>query len=279
MLNIRTLSASARAVALALTGLSALSLSAAAVDARSLEEAKASGKLIIGIQADNCPWGCLDSTGTASGFDPDMARAFASHLGLDIEFLPLAVANRIPALTAQKVDGLIASLGMTVERAQTVQFSHPYAANTLYVTAPKTTKLASEADLAGLSVGVPRSAPMDTNLTRIAPSGTDIRRFDDDAANIQALLSGQVAAVGSNQFYMQRLEATKPGVYEDKFQIGQLLQGIGTRKGEADWNEAANAFLADFIGTDEYRGIYEKWLKLTPPDYPEQVEGIPFTTQ
>lgn len=186
-----------------------LALSTAA-DARSLEDAKASGRLIVGIQADNCPWGCLGSTGEAQGFDAAVARAFAAHLGLEAEFVPMAVANRIPALTTDKVDVLIASLGITAERAQSVQFSQPYAENTLFVTAAKSTDLPDLASLAGRSVGVPRSTPMDTILTAEAPPETRIQRFDDDAANIQALVSGQVEAVGSNQFYIQRLEAARP---------------------------------------------------------------------
>lgn len=246
-------------------------------EARSVEEAKASGEVTIGIQGDNCPWGCLSATGEAQGFDADMARAFAKYLGLEIEFVPLAVANRIPALTADKVDALIASMGMTAERAQTIQFSQPYASNKLFVTAPKDVTITGPAELSGLVIGVPRSSPMDTNLTKIAPKDANLRRFDDDAANIQAMLSGQVNAVGANQFYIQRLDAAAAGVYENKFEIGQLFQGIATRKGEADWNAAANAFLTEFLTTAEYQALYEKWLQLAPSTYPASMEGIPFT--
>ena len=132
-----------------------LALSAAA-DARSLEEARASGKLIVGIQADNCPWGCLGSAGKAQGFDAEIARAFAAHPGPEAEFVPMAVANRIPALTTDKVDVLIASLGITAARAQSVQFSQPYAENTLFVTAAKSADLPDLASLPDRSVGCPK---------------------------------------------------------------------------------------------------------------------------
>lgn len=257
-----------------------LALSAAlstAADARSLEDAKASGKLIVGIQADNCPWGCLGSTGEAQGFDAAVARAFAAQLGLEAEFVPMAVANRIPALTTDKVDVLIASLGITAERAQSVQFSQPYAENTLFVTAAKSTGLPDLASLAGRSVGVPRSTPMDTILTAEAPPETRIQRFDDDAANIQALVSGQVEAVGSNQFYIQRLEAARPGEYENKFPIGALYQGIASRLGEADWNTAANEFLDAFIGSDAFDAAYAEWLQVEVPHLPDTIDGVSFT--
>lgn len=261
-------------------GLAAAAIALAAAlpaGAATLEEAKASGTVRIGIQADNCPWGCLSTTGEAQGFDAAVGRAFAEHLGLQAQFVPLAVANRIPALTANRVDLLIASVGITAERAKSVQFSHPYAANTLFVTAAKTTDLPDISKLAGVTVGVPRSAPMDTILSADAPSGTDIRRFDDDAANIQALLSGQVQALGSNQFYIQRLEAASAGTFENKFQIGRLYQGVATRLGESDWNEALNAFLADYIGSEPYDAAHAQWLQVPTGDLPERIEGVSFT--
>lgn len=264
---------------LAALAVAALALIAGpAAEARSLDEAKASGTLRIGLQADNCPWGCLDATGQPSGFDAAVGRALAEKLGLKPEFVPLAVANRIPALTADKIDVIIASLGITAERAKSVQFSQPYAANQLFVTAAKETALPDLASLKGQPVGVPRSTPMDTILTRDAPDA-DLRRFDDDAANIQALLSGQVVALGSNQFYIQRLETAKPGVYENKFPIGSLYQGIGTRLGEADWNTAVNDFLTGWIGTDAYRAAHEEQLKLPVAELPKEIEGVSFTVK
>ncbi|KTQ97036.1 ABC transporter substrate-binding protein [Aureimonas ureilytica] len=259
-------------------GLATVALIAAALPAgaMTLDEAKAAGKVRIGIQADNCPWGCLSTTGEAQGFDAAVGRAFAKSLGLEAEFVPLAVANRIPALTANRVDMLIASVGITAERAKSVQFSHPYAANTLYVTAAKSAKLPDAASLAGVSVGVPRSAPMDTILTKEAPKA-DIRRFDDDAANIQALLSGQVQAVGSNQFYIQRLEKASPGTYENKFPIGQLYQGVATRQGERDWNAALNDFLKSYIGSEGYKASYAEWLQVPVTDLPATIDGVSFT--
>ena len=54
--------------------------------------------------------------------------------------------------------------------------------------------------------------------------GATVRRFDDDAATIQALLSGQVQAVGGNKFYIDRLEAANAGTYERKIDFLTTLQ-------------------------------------------------------
>ncbi|MFC3629304.1 transporter substrate-binding domain-containing protein [Paracoccus angustae] len=251
-------------------------LSAAPADARSVEEAKASGTVRIGIQGDNCPWGCINSAGEADGYDAAMGRAFAEHLGVEAEFVPLAVANRIPALTTDKVDVLFATMAMNPERAQSIQFSVPYAANQMSVVGPKDADMSSADKLADYRIGVPRSAAQDTALTALVPEGTNIMRFDDDAATIQALMSGQVDAVGGNQFYITRIEQGAPGKYENKLPLTALYNGVGTRLGEADWNQAVNAFLTEFMATDEYKGIYNTWMNMDPPQMPAEMEGVSF---
>ena len=247
-----------------------------AAQARTVEEAKASGTVRIGIQGDNCPWGCINSAGEADGFDAEMGRAFAEHLGVEAEFVPLAVANRIPALTTDKVDVLFATMAMNPERAQSIQFSVPYAANQMSVVGPKDADMSSADKLADYRIGVPRSAAQDTALTALAPEGTNIMRFDDDAATIQALMSGQVDAVGGNQFYITRIEQGAPGKYENKLPLTALYNGVGTRLGEADWNQAVNAFLTEFMATDEYKGIYNTWMNMDPPQMPAEMEGVSF---
>src|ERR1700676_2723589 len=64
------------------------------------DEIKKRGKIIVGIQGDNPPWGFVNSSGKQEGFDADMGEQYAKELGVTVEFMPLEVANRIPALTA-----------------------------------------------------------------------------------------------------------------------------------------------------------------------------------
>ncbi len=269
----RTLLAVAAAVA-------ALPLAApVSASATTLSEAKAKGKVVIGIQGDNAPWGFVNSSGVQDGLDADIGKAYAEYLGVKAEFVPLAVANRIPALMTGKVDVLFATMGMTAERAKTIQYSKPYAGNVLSVYAAKDKKIAGFADLTGVSVGVPKSSAMDTAITEGAGSKANILRFDDDAANIQALLAGQVDAVGGNQFYPDRLNATAAGKYEAKFDLVTLYNGAGTRPGEKDWNESINSFIDKIKADGQLAKIYAKWMKREVPKFPDSLPNIPFTVK
>jgi polar amino acid transport system substrate-binding protein len=239
-------------------------------------EIKSRGKLIVGIQGDNPPWGFVNTSGKQEGFDADIAELFGKELGVPVEFVPLAVANRIPALTSGRVDILFATMAMLPDRAKAVQYSKPYVANIITLVAAKATVIQTNADMGKVAIGVPRASVQDTQITKNAPEGTTIRRFDDDAATIQALVSGQVQAVGGNMFYVQRLNQAKPDTYEDKLEFTRLYNGACTRLGEKEMNMAVNAFIDKIKANGELAKAYQRWMKLAPPTFPESVEGVPF---
>ena len=241
------------------------------------DEIKKRGKVIIGIQGDNPPWGYVDSSGKQQGLDSDIGQLYGKYLGVPVEFLPLEVANRIPALTSGRVDILFATMAMFPDRAKAVQFSKPYAANIILLIAPKTIEIKSNADMAKLkSIGVARAAAQDTQVTKNAPPGTNILRFDGDAPSIQALVSGQVEGLGGNMFYMDRLNEAKPGYWENKIEFQRIYNGACTRLGEKEMNASANAFLDQIKANGELAKVYEKWMKRPLPPMPDSVEGVPF---
>jgi polar amino acid transport system substrate-binding protein len=243
-------------------------------------EIKAKGKLVVGIQAANPPWGFVDAaTGKADGIDADMGKAYAKELGVPVEFVGLEVANRIPALTSGRVDVLFATMAMLPERAKAVQYSKPYVANSIYLVAAKSTVIKSDADMAKIAIGVPRSSVQDTDVTKHAPAGTNILRFDNDASNIQALLSGQVQAVGGNALYAKRLNEAKAGTFENKLEFTKLYNGACSRLGEKELNASLNSFVDKIRADGELAKIQEKWIGSSMVSFPDSVEGVPFVAK
>jgi polar amino acid transport system substrate-binding protein len=240
-------------------------------------EIKTKGKVVIGIQGDNPPWGFVNSNGQQQGLDADIGELYGKSLGVPVEFVPLEVANRIPALTAGRVDLLFATMAMNPERAKAVQFSKPYVANIIVLVAPKALEVKTNADMGKLTIAVPRASTQDTQVTKNAPAGTNILRLDGDAAAIQAVVSGQAQAAGGNMFYIDRLEAAKPGVYENKLEFSRIYNGACTRLGEKEINASINAFIDQIKGNGELAKIHEKWMKRPlPSSFPETLEGVSF---
>ena len=245
------------------------------VSAQTLEAVKARGKVIIGVQGDNPPFGFLDSTGKNTGYDVEIGALFGQFLGLPVEFQVVTNQNRIAGLQAQKVDVLFATLGMSPDRAKSLQYSKPYAANVMQVLAKKSMKVSGPQDLTDIPLGVPKASTQEIVLTEMAPKAKYLR-FDDDSSTIQALLSGQVDAVGASQFYLARVEELRPGVYENKFPIKTNYNGAGTILGDKVWNETVNKFLDQINANGKLAELYHKWMKLDPPKWPASLDGIPF---
>ncbi|MBB4510539.1 transporter substrate-binding domain-containing protein [Rhizobium johnstonii] len=240
------------------------------------DEIKARGKIIVGIQGDNPPWGFVTSGGKQDGLDADIATLFAKELGVSVEFVPLEVNNRIPALTAGRVDVLFATMAMLPDRAKAVQFSKPYVANAIVLIGPKSAEIKTNDDMAKFTVGVAKGAAQDTQVTKNAPPSTTIRRYDGDAASVQALVSGQVETLGGNIFYMDRVEKARPGEFENKLEFQKLYNGACTRLGEKEINAALNTFIDKIKANGELKAVYDKWMKVPVPEFPETLEGIPF---
>ncbi|CAH1693877.1 Amino acid ABC transporter substrate-binding protein, PAAT family [Hyphomicrobiales bacterium] len=241
------------------------------------EEIKKRGKLIVGIQGDNPPWGFVNSAGKQEGLDADIAELFGKELGVPVEFVPLEVNNRIPALTTGRVDVLFATMAMLPERAKAVQFSKPYVANTIVLVGPKSAQIKTNADMGNFTIGVAKGAAQDTQVTKNAPANTVIRRYDGDAPSIQALVSGQVQALGGNIFYLQRIEQARPGEFENKLEFQNLYNGACTRLGEKEINAALNTFIDKIKANGELQKVYDKWMKVPVHKFPDSLEGIPFT--
>ena len=241
------------------------------------DEIKKRGRVIIGIQGDNPPWGYVSSAGKQEGIDADIGELFAKELGVTVQFMPLEVANRIPALTAGRCDVLFATMAMFPDRAKAVQFSKPYVANQIVLLAPKTVEVKSNADMAKLTIAVARGAAQDTEVTRNAPSGTNILRLDGDAASIQAAVSGQAQALGGNIFYIRRLDEAKPGFFEQKLTFTSIYNGACTRLGEKEMNAYINTFIDKIKASGQLKAITDKWMKSDQPAMPERIEGVPFT--
>ncbi len=182
--------------------------------------------------------------------------------------MPVTGPNRIPFLLTNKVDLLVASLAVTPERAKQVQFSRPYSAATIVLYAPKKLGIKSAADLKGLRVAVARASTQDTALTAIAPAGTEIRRFDDDASAMQALLSGQVDAIGCSTTVAAQIAKRAGDGYENKFILKQQFMAVAMRQNQPELLKAVNEFVARNIANGELNTLYRKWLQTDLPALP-----------
>ena len=236
--------------------------------AQTADEIKKKGSITVGMLVDFPPYGTVDASNNPDGYDADVAKLLAKDLGVKLNLVPVTGPNRIPFLLTNKVDVLVASLAVTPERARQVQFSRPYSAATIVLYGPKKTAIKTPADLKGLRVAVARASTQDTALTAIAPEGTEIRRFDDDASAMQALLSGQVDAIGCSTTVAAQIAKRAGDAYENKLVLKQQFMAVAMRQGQADLQKTMDAFVARNTANGELNKLYKKWLQADLPALP-----------
>ena len=246
--------------------------------ADTLDNIKERGKVVIGIQGDNPPFGFLDTTGGNDGYDADLSKLFAEYLGVDLELVIVTNQNRIAALQVGKVDALFATLGVSAERAKSLQYSYPYAEDSMPIIAPVDADITSFDDLNDMTVGVPKGSTQENTVPGLSP-GANLLSFDDDSATIQALLSGQVDAIGGNQFAFGRIDERSPGKFEEKLIIATNYKGVGTILGDKVINETVNAFLEGVKADGTIEALYQEWFGLAQPKFAAPVEGVSFTVE
>ena len=234
--------------------------------AQSPADLKKKGEINVGLLVDFPPYGTTNAKNEPDGYDADVARLLGKDWGVKVNLVPVTGPNRIPFLLTNKVDLLIASLAITPERAKQVQFSKPYSAATIVLYGAKKTAIKGPADLKTLKIGVARASTQDIALTAIAPAGTEIRRFDDDASAMQALISGQVDAIGCSTTVAAQIAKRVPAnTFEPKFVLRQQEMAVAMRQNQPELLKAVNDFVAKNTANGELNKLYHKWLETDLP--------------
>ena len=204
------------------------------------------GKVIIAIDTTTAPYGMVDATMQPAGFDIDVANLVGKALGVPVEFVTVTSPGRIPSLLTNRVDMVISIFSITAERALQVAFSIPYAGQSSVVLAPKSVPIKGPEDLVGLKVGVTRGTGEDGLLTAQAEKtpGIEILRFDDYASISQAMLSGQIDAMGGGDYGDMYLQKSAKGEdFELKYILKSFYFGIGVRKDSPELLQWLNTFI------------------------------------
>lgn len=140
------------------------------------------------------------------GIDAEIAAAIADSLGKKLVIEDMLFDATIPALTAGKIDFIMAGLTVTDERKQSVNFSEPYATGVQVVIVKEGSEITSAEDLFApkadgtpWKVGVQQGTTGDLyttwDLEEIDNPTAQIERYNKGADAVQALVAGKVDCV------------------------------------------------------------------------------------
>lgn len=158
--------------------------------ARTLDEIKENGKIVIGVFSDKNPFGYVDENGKYQGYDVYFGNRIAKDLGVEVEYVPVEPASRVEYLVTAKVDIILANFTVTEERAEKVDFTLPYMKVALGVVSPDSALITNVEQLKGKTLIVAKGTTADTYFTENYPE-VELLKFDQYSDAYGALLDGR----------------------------------------------------------------------------------------
>jgi polar amino acid transport system substrate-binding protein len=226
-------------------------------------------KIRVTAEVTSPPFGILDRNNQPDGSEIGTARQLAKDLGVELELVQVTGPQRIPALLSGRADVAISSLSITFDRAKTVMFAPPHGALSIVIAGPKKTAIRSAADMAGKKIGLTRATLEEASVPPIAPSSAQMVFFDDIAATMQAMVSGQVDAAGMSAFAAKSVGDRNPRAeIENKFTVRTAYYAAAVRPGDFDVLQ----FLRTWVFLNKHNGvlasIYTKYTEVALIDLP-----------
>lgn len=218
------------------------------------------GKLAIGVKCDYPPFGYIDEAGKNAGFEIDLAHQMASYAFGNPDALELTCVtgtNRVPFLTTDKIDLIIATMNYTPERAQTIDFTTPYFDSGVKLLVPKGSAVNSFEALAGQTVISIKGTTASIWLTQCMK---DVHQqlFDQTSEALTALNQKRGVAFAQDDTLLVDLAAKN----KDLSVVGDAKAdspwGMGVRKGDTAMQDWTNSALKKMQKDDLFWPAFQK---------------------
>ncbi|MBN2268627.1 MAG: transporter substrate-binding domain-containing protein [Acholeplasmataceae bacterium] len=224
--------------------------------------------LRVGMDLKYPPFETVDLDNNPEGISVDIAYALGEYLGREVEIVNTDFGSIIPAIQSGEIDIAIASMSITAERLEVVDFTNPYFyfkiislvnqqfANEHNLTSDSTVEelLAVDgAKFVGIASQVSSSIPQSygKDVIQATDLGTAVEEVAQGTADI-LLMSANPVVDG------YKANPTSTLVVWDSFVASPI--GMAVKKGNTELVEQANAFIETF---NQANGLYEilanKW--------------------
>ncbi|MCY1349488.1 ABC transporter arginine-binding protein 1 [compost metagenome] len=223
----------------------------------------AADKLKIGTEGAYPPFNLIDASGQVVGFDVEIAQALCAKMKAECSVVTSDWDGIIPALNAKKFDFLAASMSITEERKQAVDFTEPYYTNKLQFIAPKGSDFKTDqASLKGKVIGAQRATIAGTWLEDNLKDVVDIKLYDTQENAYLDLSSGRLDGVLADTFVnweWLKSDAGKDFEFKGDPVFDNDKIAIAVRKGDP-LREKLNAALKEIVADGTYKKINDKYF-------------------
>lgn len=216
----------------------------------------ADGVLKVGMDLRWAPFEMKDTDGNPVGISVEVAKALGEYLDVEVEIVDLEFGSLIASLNSRDIDIIIASMSITEERAEAIDFSEPYFYFPLITLLNKdfqdTHNVTTKEELFaidGVKYVGPRSF-VSLSLPEAEALNPVILEVNDSTAAVLEVTTGSsdafIISASSAAEYYKTNETTTALLWDP---IDSSPIGMGVRQGDVpSFLESVNAFIAQ-LGT------------------------------
>ena len=225
-------------------------------------------KVVIGTEGAYPPFNVLEADGTLTGFDIDIAKALCEEMKAECTFVTQDWDGIIPALVAKKFDAIIASMSITEERKQKVDFSAKYYNTPPAIVVPKDSDIteATAEALAGKTLGA-QSSTTHSNYAEAHMKGAELKLYPTADEYKLDIANGRVDAVIDDVVVLSEWLKSDDGAcckLLGTLPVDPVINGAGAgiavRKGETDLADKFTKAIAGIRTSGKYQEINAKYF-------------------
>lgn len=222
----------------------------------------------IGTEGAYPPFNNLEADGSLVGFDIDIAQALCDEMGAECEFVTQDWDGIIPALLDGKFDAIIASMSITEERKERVDFTNKYYNTPPAIAVPKDSDIteATDAGLDGKMIGA-QSSTTHSNYAEEKLSSAELKLYPTPDEYKLDIVNGRIDAIIDDVVVLSEWLETEDGAcckildtLTPDLVINGPGAGIALRKGEDELREKFNAAIEAIRANGVYEEINAKYF-------------------
>ena len=229
----------------------------------SLDDVKAKGTLVLGMDDSFPPMGFRDENNELTGFDLDLATEVASRLGVTVEPVAIDWSQKENELNTCNIDVIWNGFTITEERKEATEMTFAYMKNRQVVVVMNDSEYQTLSDLAGKTLSLQAQSSADDALTDspdFKASLGEVVYLNNNADALRDLEIGGCDAVLMDEVVANYYITNGSSYRVLDESLADEEYGIGCRKGSVALRDAIEETLSEMAGDGTLAEISTKWF-------------------
>lgn len=218
----------------------------------------------VGINTEAKPFGFIDKDGTVQGYDADLARYVAQYILHDpakVRFISVTPSNRMLKVSTDEVDIVIATMTITPQRKEIIDFSVPYDTAGQALLVKSSSKITTLGELTDQNIGVVWGTTAEKSLLNLLPNA-HVVGFKSYKDAYKALKNGQINAITSDDTILSGFALVDKEVKLLPKRYSREPYGMGFKKSKTTYKfrQKVDEAILDMKQKNVINRLHKKWL-------------------